>query len=74
LLAVLDISRHVGVYEASVQLVAALALDEDGRILRALQLEASRDGAPPLTAMLDKLYQCISVYLSRLAGEQLIQM
>ncbi|VDN21969.1 unnamed protein product [Gongylonema pulchrum] len=70
---VLDISQHVEVYEAVVQIVAALALSaqsasgEEEIEIRALLSDPTSDCS--VLSMLKKLFECVSAYLTRITVE-----
>lgn len=72
--AVLDISQHVELYESVMYIVAALALspettrkkEEEDEITALL---SEPESGYSMNAMLKKLFDCISAYLTRLAVE-----
>lgn len=66
--AVLDMSQHVELYEAVLQMVAALTLatcpSPEGDRISAMLSE--HEGTISLTCMLRRLYDCIVAYLLKL--------
>uniref|UniRef100_A0A914WXR9 Uncharacterized protein n=1 Tax=Plectus sambesii TaxID=2011161 RepID=A0A914WXR9_9BILA len=64
---VLDISRHVRVYESVMALVGALAMMDE-----LTPLLSESESGQSLTTMLRRLHDCINIYLSKLTKEQLV--
>lgn len=73
--AVLDISQHVELYEAVMHMIAALALSPestDGKREEEDEITAllsEPESGCSMHAMLKKLFDCVSAYLTRLAVE-----
>ncbi|VDN82160.1 unnamed protein product [Brugia pahangi] len=72
---VLDISQHVELYEAVMYIVAALALSPESTDSRREEedeitvLLSGPESSCSMHAMLNKLFDCVSAYLTRLAVE-----
>ncbi|VDK62166.1 unnamed protein product [Onchocerca ochengi] len=71
---VLDISQHVELYEAVVHMIAALALSPEPTSAKREEDEITALLSEPesgysIHAMLKKLFDCVSAYLTRLAVE-----
>uniref|UniRef100_A0A0R3QJP8 UBIQUITIN_CONJUGAT_2 domain-containing protein n=1 Tax=Brugia timori TaxID=42155 RepID=A0A0R3QJP8_9BILA len=72
---VLDISQHVELYEAVMYMVAALALSPESTDSRREEedeitvLLSGPESGCSMHAMLNKLFDCVSAYLTRLAVE-----
>uniref|UniRef100_A0A158Q7N3 UBIQUITIN_CONJUGAT_2 domain-containing protein n=1 Tax=Elaeophora elaphi TaxID=1147741 RepID=A0A158Q7N3_9BILA len=69
---VLDISQHVELYEAVMHIIAALALSPGGKKQEEDEITAllsEPESGYSMNAMLKKLFDCVSAYLTRLAVE-----